>query len=133
MLQGVSYLTVAQVLAVHDQVIAETGGEPGVVSHKTLAAAVAVPKTTFYGTDIYAGLFDKAAALFEALVRNHPFVDGNQRTGMAAAALFLRGNGYQLTTAQAESVQLTRQVGAGSLDRKEIAAWLAARSRRLDD
>jgi len=129
---NVNYLTDAQVLSLHAQLIEETGSEQRVLNRKLLAAAVACPKATFYGKDIYVTLFDKAAALLEALVGQRPFVDGNKRVGIAATAYFLQGNGYQLIATQAELVQFTLQVAEGKFSRQEIADWLSAHSSRLE-
>lgn len=87
-----TYLTPAQVLFIHSRLIAETGGAGGIRDLGLLAAAVARPQATFDGADLY----HKAAALMESIIRNHPFVDGNKRTGIKAADLFLRLNGHRL-------------------------------------
>lgn len=84
------YLTPQQVLFIHARLIATTGGEHGVRDVGLLASAVARPQATFDGADLYPDLSEKAAALMDSLTRNHPFVDGNKRTAIAAAALFLR-------------------------------------------
>ena len=97
------YLTPQQVLFIHARLIATTGGEHGVRDVGLLASAVARPQATFDGADLYPDLFEKAAALMDSLTRNHPFVDGNKRTAIAAAALILRQNGLRLETTNAES------------------------------
>ena len=81
-----TYLTVEQVLFIHMRLIAETGGSPGLRDLGLLASAVARPQATFGGEDLYPDLLSKAAALMDSLVRNHPFVDGNKRVGITAAA-----------------------------------------------
>ncbi|MCJ7584226.1 MAG: type II toxin-antitoxin system death-on-curing family toxin [Anaerolineales bacterium] len=72
------------------------GGAHGVRDLAMLESAVARPQTTFGGKDLYPDLFTKVAALLDSLINDHPFVDGNKRTGITAAALFLRRNGYRL-------------------------------------
>ena len=86
-------LSAQQVLFIHARLIEATGGEHGVLDLGLLQAAVARPQATFDGADLYASLFQKAAALMESLAQNHPFVDGNKRTAITAAALFLLQNG----------------------------------------
>src|SRR6202045_2237197 len=85
------YLTVAEVVAIHHYQIEEYGGEHGILSQGALEAAVFRPQTGYYND-----LSEEAAALLESLVNNHPFVDGNERVGFAAAHTFLLGNGFDL-------------------------------------
>ena len=91
-----TYLTVEQLLFLHSRIIDETGGLHGVRDLKLLQSAIARPKTTVGGKEAYAGVFSKAAALMESLARNHPFLDGNKRTAIAGAGIFLLRNGYKL-------------------------------------
>src|SRR5512133_1147062 len=97
-----NYLTPQQVLFIHARLLAETGGESGLRDLALLESAVARPCATFDGADLYPGIFEKAAALLDSLVNNHPFVDGNKRTGITATGLFLRANGYRLRVTQTE-------------------------------
>ena len=87
------YLTPEQVLFLHSRLVAETGGGQGIRDLGMLLSALGRPQATFDEKDLYPDLFSKAAALMDSLVRNHPFVDGNKCTALAAAALFLRING----------------------------------------
>jgi death-on-curing protein len=93
-----NYLTPEQVLFIHSRLVAETGGSHGVRDLGLLESAVARPQATFDGKDLYPDLFTKAAALMDSFINNHPFVDGNKRTGVTAAGLFLQINGWRLTT-----------------------------------
>lgn len=119
-----NYLAVEQVLFLHSRLIEETGGSHGVRDVALLESAVARPRATFGGEDLYPDLFSKAAALMDSLVRNHPFIDGNKRTGIAAAALFLRQNGRRLTATDPELEAFTLHVAESGPDIAEIAAWL---------
>lgn len=127
------YLTAQQVLFLHARLIAETGGSHGVRDTGLLASAVARPQATFEGKDLYPDLFSKAAALMQSLIRNHPFVDGNKRTGIAAAGLFLKRNGWQLTAGNAELESFTLHVADAQPDVAQIATWLEEHSRRERD
>ena len=118
-----TYLTPQQVLFIHARLIATTGGEHGVRDVGLLASAVARPQATFDGTDLYPDLFEKAAALMASLALNHPFVDGNKRTAIAAAALFLRQNGLRLETTNAELERFTLSVTNEHLPISQIADW----------
>jgi len=83
------YLTLNEVLAVHDQVMRQSGGVVGVLNLPALESALAQPRMTFGAEDLYPTLVEKAAALGHSLIANHPLVDGNKRTGHAAMEVFL--------------------------------------------
>ncbi len=118
------YLSAEQVLFVHARLIVETGGSHGLRDLSMLESAVARPQATFDGKELYSGAFLKAAALMESLVNNHPFVDGNKRTGIAAAALFLRANGWRLSAQNAEIEEFSVQVVVSHLKIEAVADWL---------
>jgi death-on-curing protein len=124
----VNYLTSAQVLFIHSRLISETGGSHGVRDLGLLESAVARPQATFDGSDLYTDVFAKAAALMESLVKNHPFVDGNKRTGLAAVAVFLRRNGCNLTASTTDVEAVTLRVAAEGLSLDQLAAWLRSAS-----
>jgi death-on-curing protein len=118
------YLTAEQVLFIHARLIAETGGLHGVRDLSMLESAVGRPAASFNNRDLYPDLFAKAAALMDSLINNHPFVDGNKRTGIAAAALFLRINGFKLTASPTELEKNTLSVAQYKMSLAEIAKWL---------
>ncbi len=119
-----NYLTVEQVLFIHMRLLSETGGSPGMRDLGLLASAVARPQATFGGEDLYLDLFDKAAALLDSIIRNHPFVDGNKRVGITATGLFLRRNGWRLTAANHELETFTLAVAQSAVSFAQIIAWL---------
>jgi death-on-curing protein len=103
-----------------------TGGPVLVRDHGLLASALARPRTTVFGEDAYPGLLDKAAALMHSLAGNHALVDGNKRLAWLAGYTFLRLNGVDLRTDEAQVVELVIVVADGSLDEvSEIAKRLA--------
>ena len=104
------------------------GGAHGVRDLAMLESAVTRPQATFGGKDLYPDLFTKVAALLDSLINDHPFVDGNKRTGVTAVALFLRRNGYRLKAGHADVEKFTLQVAASRTELKEIADWLLAHS-----
>jgi death-on-curing protein len=124
------YLSAQQVLFLHARLITETGGSHGVRDIGLLESAVARPQATFGGEDLYPNVFLKAAALMQSLIGNHPFVDSNKRTGIAAAGLFLRRNGWPLVADNIEVESFTLRVTGVQLEAAEIAAWLKEHSRR---
>jgi death-on-curing protein len=95
----VRYLTLNEVLALHGQVMAQSAGAVGILNLPLLESALAQPRMTFGGDDLYPTLVEKAAALGYSLIKNHPFVDGNKRTGHAAMEVFLVLNGLEIQAA----------------------------------
>lgn len=118
-----NYLTPEQVLFIHARLISETGGAHGVRDVGLLESAVARPQATFEDRLLYPNVFVQAAALMDSLVNNHPFVDGNKRTGITAAGLFLRFNGLKLTASQVDVESITLRVATKDLDIDELAGW----------
>ena len=122
------YLTAEQVLFVHYRLVSETGGEYGVRDLGLLESAIARPQATFDKQELYPDMFEKAATLMESLINNHPFVDGNQRTGIACAVLFLKQNGISFSAKNAELEKFTLRVASSNVGRSEIAEWLKKHS-----
>jgi len=116
-------LTPEQVLFIHYRLIEETGGRHGVRDLKLLLSALARPGATFDGSDLHSDLFTKAAALMHGLIKNHPFIDGNKRTAITAASLFLLQKGYRLETSNDELHRFTLKVASENIAIDEIARW----------
>ncbi len=127
------YLSAAQVLFIHARLIAETGGTPGISDLGLLSAAVARPRATFAGQELYTTPFTKAAALIDSVVKNHPFVDGNARVAIGAATILLLRNGQLLTVSNPQLEEFTRQIIRHQLTLSEIATWLEENSKASDD
>ncbi|HEY6873117.1 MAG TPA: type II toxin-antitoxin system death-on-curing family toxin [Geobacteraceae bacterium] len=123
------YLMPQQILFIHYRLIEATGGSHGIRDLGALQADVARPQATFDRNDLYPGLFAKAAALMESLIKNHPFVDGNKRTAITAAAVFLRRNGFLVDATQTEIYRFTMKMAEGVAGQKEAEAWLRTHSR----
>ncbi len=94
-----------------------------------LESAVKRPQTTFDDKELYPDIFMKAAALLDSLVNNHPFMDGNKRTGISSAALFLKYNGWRLVTENDELVEFTLQVAVSHPDLAVLAEWFQRKTR----
>ena len=90
------YLSIAEVVAIHEELIRRYGGTAGIRDGGALEAAMFRPRTGYY-----ADIVEEAAALFESLAMNHPFVDGNKRVAFAATDVFLRLNGYRIERSSA--------------------------------
>lgn len=126
-----NYLTPEQVLFIHYCLIKETGGCQGIRDLALLQSALARPMATFDNNDLYPDLFSKAAALMHSIVKNHPFVDGNKRTAITAASIFLLRNGYSLKTSNKAFERFTLKVANEGVELQEIARWFRKYSVKL--
>ncbi|MEJ2683000.1 MAG: type II toxin-antitoxin system death-on-curing family toxin [Candidatus Sulfobium sp.] len=117
------YLSPEQVLFIHSRIIDETGGAHGVLNIDLLRSAVARPRATFAGKNLYPDIFHKAAALMESLARNHPFVDGNKRTAITSAGIFLALDSRNLTAGQKELERFTLSVATGRTALDHAVTW----------
>jgi death-on-curing protein len=118
------YLTLGEVVALHRRLTATTGGAIGIRDLGALEAAVAQPRATFGGSDLYPTEIEKAAALGFSIVLGHPFLDGNKRTGHAAMETCLVLNGYELRASVDEQERVMLDLAAGHLTREEFTAWV---------
>lgn len=125
------YLSIAQVLYIHDQMVKQFGGSFGVRDIGLIESAVARPRASFDNQDLYTNIFDKAAALLQSLLKNHPFVDGNKRTALTSAGLFLKMNGWELINNHEKEVEFGVNVDNKNLTLEEISTWLKNYSKGL--
>ena len=114
------------VIAIHDEQIAVHGGIPGIRDDGLLSSALARPKhKADYGDPI---VFDVAAAYAYSIIRDHPFVDGNKRTGFLVAYVFLSINGWDLRSSEVEAVNVVIDLAAGEMDEPSFSNWLKNKS-----
>ena len=113
-------LSKPQILLLHEQLVAETGGSSGLRDEGMLDSALNTPFQTFAGKDVYPSLQQKAARLCFGLVKNHPFVDGNKRIGAHVMLVFLALNGIELQHTQAEPSEVILQLAAGTLQSTDL-------------
>ena len=125
------YLTLAEVVELHQRILVTSGGASGIRDLGLLESALAQPKATFGGADLHPTLIDKAAALGFSLVANHPFLDGNKRIGHAAMETFLLLNGYEIDASVDDQERVMLDVAAGAMDRVTFAVWLATVTKNL--
>jgi death-on-curing protein len=126
------YLTTAEVLLLHARLIQRTGGGGGVRDTGLLESALARPKATFDQDELYPDLWSKAAALMHSLIKNHPFVDGDKRTALTAAGLFLQLNGYRLVASNQAALEFTQSAAVGRVELGEMARWLEVNSQPIE-
>jgi death-on-curing protein len=126
------YLTVSEVIELYRQTMETSGGTVGILSIESLESAVAQPRATFGGKELYPTIIEKAAALGFSLVMNHAFVDGNKRIGHYAMETFLVINGYELDAPMDEQEALILQLASGKLSRDEFTNWIRTRIKTLE-
>lgn len=119
------FLTLDEVLAIHSDQISRYGGANGIRDITLLQSAIGTPAVTFHGRLLHESLTEMAAAYLSHITRNHPFVDGNRRTGLATALVFLWMNGHKIRASEDELVNLVIGVAEGSISKPEIAVFLS--------
>lgn len=124
-------IALEEALAIHAELIEATGGSHGVRDQGGLEAALARPFATFDGQELYPDPVVKAAALLESVVKNHPFVDGNKRTGYVLARLILLTYDMDLQASDDEEYDLVIRVATGQLEVEEVHVWMKPRTKPL--
>jgi len=117
------FLDPEHVLRLHRSLLEHYGGIEGVRDAGLLDSAISMPQATFGGQHLHGDLFEMAAAYLYHIVQNHPFLDGNKRTGAAAAIVFLAINDIQIDNDEQGLVDLTLSVATGQMDKPEIAEF----------
>jgi death-on-curing protein len=117
-------ISVAQVLKFHARLINETGGSHGLRDTGLLKSALARPFASFDGIDLYPSPEEKAAAILESIVKNHPFIDGNKRTGYVMMRLLLLEFGQDIVASEDEKYDFVIAIASGNADFIEILEWI---------
>ena len=125
------YVAAEDILAIHSELIDETGGLHGVRDVGLLVSVTMRPKGRFGGRPLYKNVFEKAAVYLEALARNHVFTDGNKRTAILVCARFLFSNGFELTATNKEVEEFVIKVVIEKLSAQEVAVWVKRHSRGI--
>jgi death-on-curing protein len=124
------FLTVEEVLRLHKRAIQQNPSLPGVRDRNVLESAVANPRQSWDGEDLYADLASKTSTLGFGIIKNHPFLDGNKRVGHAAMEMMLLLNGYELRAEVDDAEEVILGVASGSITRDALEAWVRARMVR---
>jgi death-on-curing protein len=120
----VAFLTMDEVLAIHAHQIERYGGALGLRDRGLLESALAMPAATFGGETLHPSLHEQGGAYLFHLVKNHPFVDGNKRVGLACCLAFLRLNDLRIDASDDELVELVFGVAEGRRSKAEVAVFL---------
>lgn len=122
-------ITYEQVLEIHRILIQEFGGSDGMRDENALRAALERPFSGFGQTEFYPNPEEKASAILESVVKNHPFIDGNKRTGYVFMRLVLMNFGKDIQATQDEKYEFIIGIASGKLDFQEIVIWIKQRVR----
>lgn len=123
------YLTPEDIVIIHGFIIRDVGGLDGIRDHHALASAANLAAQRVFGKDLYADVFAKAAVYARSIIMNHPFLDGNKRTGITSAGSFLFLNGYSLICKKGEIEKMAIRIVVKGLDIEAIALWLKKHSK----
>jgi len=126
-----SFLTLAELLEIHRDQIQRYGGDDSMRDLGLLQSAIAMPSATFDGKFLHADLYEMAAAYLFHIVQNHPFVDGNKRTGAVAAIVFLDLNGVELDADQHAVEALVLSTAQGGSDKAALAEFFRCNSHPI--
>ena len=123
-------IKIEEVFELHEKSILDYGGSRGLRDIGLLQSALARPFQTFGGEDLYPTIFEKAAALGESLIVNHPFIDGNKRTGMLCMTALLIINNYTFIASSNEFYNFVINISTGSISFEEIVTWLKTNTQQ---
>lgn len=122
-MSGFRFLSLAEILEIHQDQVTRYGGAPGIRDLTLIKSAAAMPAATCFGEYLHAGIFEMAAAYLFHLVNNHPFIDGNKRTGVVSALVFLALNGYGCTATQDQLASLVMAAASGEIQKRDISLF----------
>ena len=127
------FLDLEHVLRIHRSMIERYGGQEGIRDPGMLHSAIAVPQASFGGEYLHPDLYEMAAAYLYHIIQNHPFLDGNKRTGATAAIVFLAINGMKVKAEEEGLVDITLRVASGLAGKKDAAAFLRSIACEQDE
>ncbi len=126
------FVSINEIVRIHDRIVSEIGGSLGVREPGLLAAIAEKSQASFGGQELYPTIFDKAAALYEALVNYHVFVDGNKRAAIATLEYFLYQNGYTLQADKTEKERFTLHTATDNPDLTKVAEWIKRHAKKIN-
>ena len=123
-------IEVSEVIRLHHILIDNFGGSPGIRDLPGLESALARPFQTYEGKDLYPSIYEKAAALVGSVLINHPFVDGNKRTGYSLLRIYLGLYGFEISASVDNRYELVIDIASGTLKFDGILAWLKNHTKK---
>lgn len=124
-------ITLDNLLLLHSFSIRDFGGSQGIRDIDLLKSAVERPSATFDGQELYTTPVAKAAAILESILKNHPFVDGNKRTGWLACIVILRLNNYTFTLTEEEAYQFVIKIASSNTEFENIVDYIQSNVKRI--
>lgn len=118
------FLSLVEVLEIHQDQVGRYGGASGIRDIELLKSALGMPSATYGGQFLHTDIFEIAAAYLFHLVKNHPFVDGNKRTGAVAALVFLALNNFDFDAPEDDFAEMVLAVVRGDLDKADVAVFI---------
>ena len=128
-MKDILFLTLAEVIEIHSNQMRLYGGLPGIRDINLLSSAIAMPHASFHGEYLHNDIYEMAAAYAFHIGKNHPFVDGNKRTALVSALVFLELNGISISDSQGKLYDAMLDLSTGKLNKSEFANIL----RKLKD
>jgi death on curing protein len=119
----ITFLTLDNVIEIHQNQIFNYGGNSKLRDSGLLSSALAQPSSMFHGKYLHNNIFEMAAAYLFHIVKNHPFIDGNKRTGIVSALIFLSINKIEIETSNKELELMVIAVASGKMNKTEISKW----------
>ena len=123
------YLSIEDVLSLHDYMVDRYGGSVGVRDIGRLESVIASQSQEVFGQELYPTIYEKSAAIMRGIVQDHPFTDANKRSGTICATSLLEWNGFRISTELKELEDFAVRVAVEHLEIPEIAQWLESHSR----
>ncbi len=123
-MKDVLFLTLAEVIEIHSNQMRLYGGLPGIRDINLLSSAIAMPHASFHGEYLHNDIYEMAAAYAFHIGKNHPFVDGNKRTALVSALVFLELNGISISDSQGKLYNAMLDLSTGKLNKNEFASIL---------
>jgi death-on-curing protein len=121
---NLTFLSLSEILEIHQDQLGRYGGESGIRDIGLLKSAISMPSATYGGEFLHSDIYEMAAAYIFHIVKNHPFVDCNKRTGAVAGLIFLALNGYDFNAPEDEFAEMVLSVAEGKLSKPEIAIFI---------
>jgi len=126
------YLKAEDILQIHSFIIDEIGGSHGVRDREVIASAAQAPRQSFDDEEVYANVYKKAAVYLHCIAMNHSFIDGNRRTAVTTASIFLEENGYEIVAEESNFENFAVRVVEDGLEVDAIAEWLEENSEHQE-
>jgi death on curing protein len=126
------YLNWEEVIQIYEDVIQDSGGGYGIRNKAGIESAISAPQQTYFGSELYQTIYEKAAAMGYEIIMQHPFLDGNKRVGHSVIAHFLYMNGYIIDADDDEQESVILDTAAGKISKEEFTNWLKTRSIKIN-